>query len=168
MVMQCLNWAAALLHKTSTCTRFLNHLLLKAPYQNGMTKAPNWRCPCCHSCSVLQYDFYFAYCEAAFDAKYIHDFHVTWEKRQAAGGTSGSGAKSRDAPVMEVAGQLQGWVKQELPSDSITQVRQVFDAWHVACSALGEEDLLGPHLALAHAHVMNAGTYGQGTERGCG
>ena len=27
-----------------------------------------------------KYRFYFAYCEAAFDAKYIHDFQVTWRK----------------------------------------------------------------------------------------
>lgn len=27
-----------------------------------------------------KYRFYFAYCEAAFDAKYIHDFHITWVK----------------------------------------------------------------------------------------
>lgn len=27
-----------------------------------------------------KYRFYFAYCEAAFDARYIHDFHITWVK----------------------------------------------------------------------------------------
>jgi len=24
--------------------------------------------------------FYFAYCEAAFDAKYIHNYHILWVK----------------------------------------------------------------------------------------
>ena len=28
--------------------------------------------------------FYFAYCEAAFDAKYIHDYHILWVKDAAA------------------------------------------------------------------------------------
>jgi hypothetical protein len=27
-----------------------------------------------------KYRFYFAYCEAAFDARYIHTFQVTWVK----------------------------------------------------------------------------------------
>ena len=26
--------------------------------------------------------FYFAYCEAAFDAHYIHDFQITWTKAE--------------------------------------------------------------------------------------
>ncbi len=75
----------------------------------------------------LKYDFYFAYCEAAFDAKYIHDFHVTWEKRD---GDSGSSARAPEGvagvtgAVLGDAGGLQSWVKQELPSDSVTQVRK--------------------------------------------
>ena len=30
-----------------------------------------------------KYQFYFAYCEAAFDARYIHDYHVVWAKDSA-------------------------------------------------------------------------------------
>lgn len=42
--------------------------------------------------------FYFAYCEAAFDARYIHDLQVVWVKGDAppaaapAGGAGGKGA----------------------------------------------------------------------------
>lgn len=79
----------------------------------------------------LKYDFYFAYCEAAFDAKYIHDFHVTWEKCPAAAAASHAGTVARAramaaVAVGDVAGSSVAWVKQELqqqlPSDSITQV----------------------------------------------
>lgn len=30
-----------------------------------------------------KYQFYFAYCEAAFDARYIHDYHLVWRKGEA-------------------------------------------------------------------------------------
>jgi predicted NAD/FAD-binding protein/cyclopropane fatty-acyl-phospholipid synthase-like methyltransferase len=39
-----------------------------------------------------KYHFYFAYCEAAFDARYIHDWHVTWVKEVDAGGEGVAGA----------------------------------------------------------------------------
>jgi hypothetical protein len=74
-----------------------------------------------------KYDFYFAYCEAAFDMRYIHDYHVTWHKSQAAEPT-GSLASAQPAAVAAVstvvaaAGAGAGWVKQELPTDSFTQV----------------------------------------------
>eukprot|EP00878_Enallax_costatus_P015331 GHUV01016058.1.p1 GENE.GHUV01016058.1~~GHUV01016058.1.p1 ORF type:complete len:614 (+),score=192.40 GHUV01016058.1:388-2229(+) len=77
----------------------------------------------------LKYDFYFAYCEAAFDAKYIHDFHVTWTKADASfavgvpDGVICHGKKS-SVDVVHVPGVIDaaGWVKHELPSDSVTQV----------------------------------------------
>jgi hypothetical protein len=88
----------------------------------------------------VQYDFYFAYCEAAFDAKYIHDFHVTWEKRATpTAGSSRAGAVAQAramaaVAVGDVAGNSMAWMKQELqqqlPSDSITQVKRREGSWH--------------------------------------
>lgn len=84
----------------------------------------------------LKYDFYFAYCEAGFDAKYIHDFHVTWEKRPQgqAGATHaavpGPAASGVGAVVATARGDVAGWVRQELPSDSVTQVRLPASAGH--------------------------------------
>jgi hypothetical protein len=74
-----------------------------------------------------KYDFYFAYCEAAFDIRYIHDYHVTWRKseQQEAAGTlayahpASAGAVSTVVAAAEAGA---GWVKQELPTDSFTQV----------------------------------------------
>eukprot|EP00775_Hariotina_reticulata_P004736 gene4736-4986_t len=63
----------------------------------------------------LKYDFYFAYCEAGFDAKYIHDFHVTWEKRHQgqAGATTaavpGPAATGVGAVVATARGDMAGW-----------------------------------------------------------
>lgn len=77
----------------------------------------------------LKYDFYFAYCEAAFDARYLHVFHITWIKSGAvadAGATDGvtDDSKKHSVDVMHVPGVIDaaGWVKQELPADSATQV----------------------------------------------
>jgi hypothetical protein len=76
----------------------------------------------------LKYDFYFAYCEAGFDAKYIHNFHVTWEKRPGHAGAGTAAASDPAAGSVSAAGttsgpgDVAGWVRQELPSDSVTQV----------------------------------------------
>jgi hypothetical protein len=91
-------------------------------------------CVVCWLCCAVQYDFYFAYCEAGFDAKYIHDFHVTWQKRATAASSSSNASAVAQARAMaavavgDVAGHGVAWMKQELqqqlPSDSITQVGQ--------------------------------------------
>jgi hypothetical protein len=91
-------------------------------------------CVVCWLCCAVQYDFYFAYCEAGFDAKYIHDFHVTWQKRATAASSSSNASAVAQARAMaavavgDVAGHGVAWMKQELqqqlPSDSITQVWQ--------------------------------------------
>lgn len=92
----------------------------------------------------LKYDFYFAYCEAAFDAKYIHDFHVTWTKAtEGAALAGGSGVSSSDMKnvvdavgipgVIDAAG-VTGWVKQELPADSGTQVCAAARATVLPCT----------------------------------
>lgn len=102
----------------------------------------------CSICPAAQYDFYFAYCEAAFDAKYIHDFHVTWEKRPAAAAASHAGTVARAramaaVAVGDVGGSSVAWVKQELqqqlPSDSITQVgcTRLVGGTTEACSCSG-------------------------------
>jgi hypothetical protein len=71
-----------------------------------------------------KYDFYFAYCEAAFDMRYIHDYHVTWHKSAAAepAGSLAAAQPAAVAAVVAAAGAGAGWVKQELPTDSFTQV----------------------------------------------
>jgi hypothetical protein len=74
-----------------------------------------------------KYDFYFAYCEAAFDIRYIHDYHVTWLKGEQAQGEGLSGSLAATgaalpASVVAAAEAGAGWVKQELPTDSFTQV----------------------------------------------
>jgi hypothetical protein len=81
----------------------------------------------------LKYHFYFAYCEAAFDARYIHDFHVTWVKGAAAkplasstsamAPTAAAAAATSTAPAATVpAGALGERLKEQLPSDPVTQV----------------------------------------------
>ncbi|KAI8475498.1 MAG: cyclopropane fatty acid synthase [Monoraphidium minutum] len=75
----------------------------------------------------LKYQFYFAYCEAAFDAKYIHDYHVTWVKggADAAGGAAGAAAGGSAAAAAAGSAALAA-VRQELPSDPITQALLAF------------------------------------------
>lgn len=75
-----------------------------------------------------KYDFYFAYCEAAFDIRYIHDYHVTWRKGEHAepAGLAAHAQPAAGAAVSTVVAAAEagaGWVKQELPTDSFTQVR---------------------------------------------
>lgn len=74
----------------------------------------------------LKYDFYFAYCEAAFDMRYIHDYHVTWRKREQQEPAIGAPQPTAAGAVSTVVAAAEagaGWVKQELPTDSVTQVR---------------------------------------------
>jgi cyclopropane-fatty-acyl-phospholipid synthase len=68
----------------------------------------------------LKYDFYFAFCEAAFDARYIHDFHVTWDKQAEPDSSADTSAGGNAAAA--AATRLHGWARQELPSDGATQV----------------------------------------------
>ena len=85
----------------------------------------------------LKYHFYFAYCEAAFDARYIHDFHVTWVKSRVGNITAPSspitgppGTSAAAVTAVAAAGgvtvpstaALGDRVKQELPSDPVTQL----------------------------------------------
>lgn len=73
-----------------------------------------------------KYDFYFAFCEAAFDVRYIYDFHVTWQKGEQQQGTLASAQPAGVGAVSSVVAAAEagaGWVKQELPTDSFTQVR---------------------------------------------
>jgi hypothetical protein len=58
------------------------------------------------------------YCEAAFDGRYIHNFHVTWVKDREVAQGAGAQAAAAAGPV---SGSL-GPVKDNLPSDPITQV----------------------------------------------
>lgn len=89
-----------------------------------------------------KYDFYFAFCEAAFDVRYIHDFHVTWVKGQQqehTGLTAGAqpAAAAAVSTVVAAAEAGAGWVKQELPTDSFTQVTSgVSKLCHFRCCLL--------------------------------
>eukprot|EP00879_Flechtneria_rotunda_P033158 GHRR01036696.1.p1 GENE.GHRR01036696.1~~GHRR01036696.1.p1 ORF type:complete len:424 (+),score=170.94 GHRR01036696.1:203-1474(+) len=98
----------------------------------------------------LKYDFYFAYCEAAFDAKYIHDFHITWEKRAvpaaAVTAVTGSDVVQQGSVVAAEVAALQGWVKQKLPSDTTTQV------WHYAAWMWLPHDCYGQWRCMVNFH----------------
>lgn len=72
--------------------------------------------PCCR--------FYFAYCEAAFDARYIHDFQVTWRKAADGEATASEAAPSSAAAALQAV---------QHPSDPVTQVSG-FLSWPAACS----------------------------------
>ncbi|KAJ9507276.1 hypothetical protein QJQ45_006251 [Haematococcus lacustris] len=70
-----------------------------------------------------KYRFYFVYCEAGFDAHYIHTFHMTWVKDQepiAASATQPISRQSMSATTMLSASAAA--LTKELPSDPITQV----------------------------------------------
>lgn len=58
--------------------------------------------------------FYFAYCEGAFDAKYIHDYHILWVKDEAACAALAAQAPAGGAAAAHVAS----------PIHPITQVRR--------------------------------------------
>ena len=66
------------------------------------------------SLSLAPCRFYFAYCEAAFDAKYIHNFQTTWLKAGEAAGAcpSSSQEASAEAPLAARAAE---------PADPFTQ-----------------------------------------------
>ncbi|GFH05862.1 amino_oxidase domain-containing protein [Haematococcus lacustris] len=70
-----------------------------------------------------KYRFYFVYCEAGFDAHYIHTFHMTWVKDQepiAASAAQPISRQSMSATTMLSASAAA--LTKELPSDPITQV----------------------------------------------
>lgn len=61
--------------------------------------------------------FYFAYCEAAFDAKYIHNFQITWQK---------TSQVASDTPLRQTAETQPGSLPLSGgsdPADPFTQVR---------------------------------------------
>ena len=49
---------------------------------------------------IRKYEFYFAYCEAAFEQNYLHDFILTWKKDAGTGNTTemrGANASSQES-----------------------------------------------------------------------
>ncbi len=78
-----------------------------------------------------KYQFYFAYCEAAFDARYIHDFHVTWVKdaATAVADVAGATANGPSGLLAGEPGHIREAVVQELPSDPVNQVRRHCCSW---------------------------------------
>ncbi|KAK9821949.1 hypothetical protein WJX81_001503 [Elliptochloris bilobata] len=68
-----------------------------------------------------KYRFYFAYCEAAFDARYIHNFQITWAKSAAAELSPLPAApRGGNAAPMQIAAS--GKAGAAAPTDSVTQV----------------------------------------------
>jgi hypothetical protein len=62
--------------------------------------------------------FYFAYCEAAFDAKYIHNFQILWSKASAAPALgSDLGERSSGQELLKAA-----VTPAAPPADPVTQV----------------------------------------------
>jgi cyclopropane fatty-acyl-phospholipid synthase-like methyltransferase len=66
---------------------------------------------------IRKYDFYFAYCEAAFAVKYIHDYIITWKR---AADTAGGVVRSSSGS--EVAGASSLYQVGCQPTLSINQV----------------------------------------------
>ena len=69
--------------------------------------------------------FYFAYCEAAFDAKYIHDFQMTWLKSAAEDHSPQMGSSSSPAvPRLQSKHKETGDIllRTNDPADPCTQV----------------------------------------------
>ena len=84
------------------------------------------QCPPCNAQlnSELEFQqlacrFYFAYCEAAFDAKYIHNYQITWKKDGLVQAPPAEQARSSGHSVtsMLVHGD------RTRPADPVTQVR---------------------------------------------
>ena len=65
--------------------------------------------------------FYFAYCEAAFDAKYIHNFQILWEKSADPQNGHSPLAPTNSEELSKPLGALISPI-QAAPSDPITQV----------------------------------------------
>lgn len=78
--------------------------------------AARWVCDSgCRHCR-----FYFAYCEAAFDAHYIHNFQITWTKQ----------AEPEQAPTQQqdTDGKLRAVqpTSAKRPPDRVTQAKLQF------------------------------------------
>ena len=73
--------------------------------------------------------FYFAYCEAAFDAKYIHNFQVTWKK-------TGETTPLASANI-ESDGETPPSLLSREPADPVTQV-------NICCLCLKIDVLAAP------------------------
>ncbi|KAK9804082.1 hypothetical protein WJX73_004574 [Symbiochloris irregularis] len=65
-----------------------------------------------------KFRFYFAYCEAAFDARYIHNFQISWEKA-ADVGTAGAGRVESSVDASASSGLP---LSAKDPTDPVTQV----------------------------------------------
>ena len=83
-----------------------------------------------HSSSLaVRCRFYFAYCEAAFDARYIHNFQITWAMSAAAAPAPLLGAPRAGTGPVSLAAS--GKAAAAAPTDSVTQARRPFVAWHM-------------------------------------
>ena len=65
--------------------------------------------------------FYFAYCEAAFDARYIHNFQITWVKSAEAAPAPLLGPPPSASAVRASGGKAAAHASA--PTDSVTQAR---------------------------------------------
>ena len=92
--------------------------------------------------------FYFAYCEAAFDAKYIHNFQILWEKSAEPQTMPPYLAHSPSEELFKPTGALLTPI-QAAPSDPITQVC-VRISRSFSVQPVGAER---PHLVMKPAEV---------------
>ena len=73
-------------------------------------------------CWDLLCRFYFAYCEAAFDARYIHNFQILWQKaaepQMAPSPLAPSSSEALSKPLGTLIAPM-----QSAPSDPVMQVR---------------------------------------------
>ncbi|MEW5297105.1 MAG: hypothetical protein WDW36_000333 [Sanguina aurantia] len=72
-----------------------------------------------------KYRFYFVYCEAAFDARYIHNYHILWVKDSAESalaptGAAGCSTGSSSSSAAGLAAGVRQVIALEVPTDPIT------------------------------------------------
>ena len=75
----------------------------------------------CSSHTLELCRFYFAYCEAAFDARYIHNFQILWQKSAEPQELPSALTPSRSEELCKPLPLITPM--QSAPSDPITQVR---------------------------------------------
>ncbi|KXZ44875.1 hypothetical protein GPECTOR_61g828 [Gonium pectorale] len=69
-----------------------------------------------------KYRFYFVFCEAAFDARYIHNYHVLLVKDSAAAAQAAAQQGAGGAQPAALLPTTAGALVQELPTDPVTQL----------------------------------------------
>ncbi|KAG1678524.1 hypothetical protein FOA52_014558 [Chlamydomonas sp. UWO 241] len=69
-----------------------------------------------------KYQFYFAYCEAGFDYRYIHNFHVVWSKHEPQAVVARAAGPSEHRAISAGTEAIRSVMQSEMPDDPVTQV----------------------------------------------